>query len=135
MFSKKEIIETTVKNLASAYDSYERANWVYGRADAGVGGFLVDGCITNTRKLEAMLMPIGKGLVENSDYAKKASLLWQKLYNDGFADGMFKEQIQKNFKEILPSEFIEKLDSGAAMADIIEAFYIIESSIGSMPRP
>ncbi|BCA95675.1 hypothetical protein TUM19329_20360 [Legionella antarctica] len=128
MFAKKENSnkDTILKYLANAYRCYENAEWNYSQADAGVGGFLVDGCITSIEKFKSIVNIIGQGLIEENEDASKASLLFEKLYKNGFKDGQYHESIQDKFKEILPQKSIERLDESVSMADCLKSIYISE---------
>ena len=132
MFAKRENNkeQEILKALSNAYTSYNFANWNYGRADMNVGTFLVDGCIESSKKLNFIATIIGKGLLEDNSDAKVASLLFQKLYTEGFSGGHFKQEIQNNFKEILPPKSIERLNDGASMADCMKSICIYEQVVG-----
>lgn len=56
--------------------------------------------------------------------------LFQKLYTEGFSGGHFKQEIQNNFKEILPQKSIERLNDGVSMADCMKSICIYEQVVG-----
>jgi hypothetical protein len=118
-FRQRDIL----KNLSLVYSSYNNANWDYARVGIGYGSFIVDECIKSSEFLKKIAIFIGKGLSENNSDATIASRLFQKLYNEGFSGGDFKNQIQNNFKEILPPESINRLNDGASMADCMKSIF------------
>lgn len=130
MYAKRELNkeQEILKSLSNAYKSYNIADWNYGKADMQVGTFLVDGCIESSEKLKFIATIIGKGLLEENSDAKIANLLFQRLYKEGFAGGLFKQEIQNNFKEILPPRSIERLNDGASMADCMKSICIYEQT-------
>jgi hypothetical protein len=87
----------------------------------GYGRFIVDECIKSSEFLKKVAIFIGKGLSENNSDATNASRLFQKLYNEGFSGGNFKEEIQ--------------LNDGASMADCMQSIYNFEPmTMTSMKR-
>lgn len=127
-----------LNSLANVYRNYNATNWIYRHTTDQIGDFVIDGCIESSAKLKIIAKIIGKGLLEDNSDAKIASLLFQKLYRDGFAEGLYKEKIQNNFKEILPAESINRLNNGTSMADCMKSICIYEdlmsNSIASMKQ-
>src|SRR5579871_3220591 len=117
MFNKRHTTtkEDILQQLATAYDSYNSqfVEWDY-NASVSVGGFLIDGCITNSKSLERILSIIGEGLENNAPNARKSCLLFEHLYHNGFKESRYKDAIQASFKEILPAKSIERLNTKEA---------------------
>lgn len=124
MFTKPTTThEKILKYLSDAYNSYSFSEWRYG-GDAGIGGFLLDGCITDSKLLDRFLTIIGHGLCEDNQNAKQVCLLFSHLYHHGFQDGYLKDEIRARFKEILPAKSIEKLNNGTSMEDCMKSICI-----------
>lgn len=129
MFRKPDQNDEILKYLAHAYQCYQHADWNYARSDAGVGGFLVDGCITNSESLKKIATIIGKGLIDDKENAKTACQLFEKLYANGFKDGQFKKEIQQRFAEILPEKSVERLKEGGKMDGCLKSICVYEDSM------
>lgn len=126
--------DIVLKNLADIYKGYSASQWNYYSQLMELGGFLIDGCIADSQKLKSMSIIIGKGLLEGKEDAKTATLLFEKLYKDGFKDGLFKDNIQNRFKEILSQESVAKLNEGATtMADCMKSIYLYEQTMAFKP--
>lgn len=136
MFSQPKKIQSQtnyedmiLENLANAYKCYIFTDWVDVGVNAGTGGFLIKECINDSKKLKSIAIIIGKGLLDKKEDAKTASFIFDKLYKDGFKNGLFKDAIQNRFKEVLSEETIKKLNEGAKMADCMQKMYIDEESM------
>ena len=121
-----------LKELARAYKCYNSTEWEY-KNTSGIGSFLIDGCITETSKLKYIATIIGHGLIKKNEDAKVAALLFEKLYKDGFKNGLHKDAIRSRFKEILPKDSVEKLNEGGKMAAYMEIICIYEQFLNLNP--
>jgi hypothetical protein len=131
MFFDKSGDSRILEKLARVYDQLEskEVNWKYHLAGAGETS-LIDGCIEDSSFLEKIGAKIGRGLAaDNKDpdnkNAKKASLLFERLYHKGFDKELYKTDIQKNFQEILPKKTIERLNNGSSMSDCLTAMAVV----------
>lgn len=126
MFRKPDQNDEVLRQLAHAYSCYDRANWNYAKSSAGVGGFLVDGCISNSNILKGIATIVGQGLIEEKANAKIACQLFEKLHANGFQGGQFKDAIQQRFAEILPEKSVERLKEGGNMDACLKSICIHE---------
>lgn len=137
------ILETKTKPanvlsyLSLAYDTYYQSGWnsksltPYG----GHPGKIVKDCLNNPKYLEKISARIGEGLIHHEEGADKCLLLFERLFYEGFKDGLHKEQFQNNFRHFYTEEMIKSLiDRTLSMADMMKSFYDVKS-VKSLAAP
>ena len=113
-----EINAETIILLSNAYQRCVANRWRYNPSDMAI--FLIDYCIEHTHALETQAGLIGRGLLMGIPEAPKAARLFGYLYLHGFAGGLYKEKIQKQFNKVLTVEQITGLQNGdIAMEDVM----------------
>jgi len=116
-----------LKKLAKAYEEYNSSDWEY-NTDVGDVGFTVDKCIEYPNYLQSVIAMIGRGLYNDNNDAKTASLLFERLYKTGFNGGLFKKEIRKGFKTFTPEGSMKRLDEGAELSAYAQV------SLGNLPK-
>lgn len=105
-----EVNAETIVLLSEAYQKHLANGWRYTPRDMAT--FLIDYCMQHSHALETQLILIGRSLLAGIPEATEAARLFGYLYMHGFAGGLYKEKIQKQFTKVLTVEQITGLQNG-----------------------
>lgn len=131
-FSSEEIINF----FAEFYNEAVSVNWDYSLISGSMGKFLFERCLMNYNFLHSIFIKLGYRLgrkendVKVDNKARKVKSLFEKIYEDGFNGGLYKEDLKNGFKKFLPKKTIERLNEKCLMGicAITEAIFQEEIS-------